>query len=306
MAATPEPARFGTWGVDHDEAAQIVHFTDRPVSPRELERMHSDRAQSPALPAVVIVGRGRVGGSLERAARRAGVEVTLAGREEIDEACAAATCALLCVPDGEIETAAGAVLAAAPGLRFLGHTSGAGGLDALAPAGRTGGPAAGPGPPVEAFSLHPLQTFPDRESDPGAAAAAVAGSSEAALELARALASRLGLEPFEVPEEARAAYHAAASIASNFLVALEESAVRLLDAAGVPGGRGLLAPLVLRSAANWAERGPEALTGPIARGDAATVRRHGEAIAALAPELADLYAALAARTADLAAAEAGR
>ena len=60
--------------------------------------------------------------------------------------------------------------------------------------------------------------------------------------------------------------------------------------------RELLAPLVLRTAANWAERGPDALTGPIARGDAATVERHRAALAELSPELLAAYDALAAHT----------
>ena len=87
------------------------------------------------------------------------------------------------------------------------------------------------------------------------------------------------MRPFEVPEESRAAYHAAAAIASNLLVALEESAAELLARLGVEDARELLAPLVLRTAANWAERGPDALTGPIARGDEATVERHRAALA---------------------------
>ena len=65
--------------------------------------------------------------------------------------------------------------------------------------------------------------------------------------------------------------------------------------------RELLAPLVLRSAANWAERGGEALTGPIARGDRATVERHLEALRERAPELLPLYESLAERTRELAA-----
>ena len=95
-------------------------------------------------------------------------------------------------------------------------------------------------------------------------------------------------------ESDRAAYHAAASIASNFLVTLEESAAELLAAAGVEDARELLAPLVLRTAANWAERGGAALTGPIAaatrRPCAGTSRRSAET----APELVGLYEALAA------------
>jgi predicted short-subunit dehydrogenase-like oxidoreductase (DUF2520 family) len=101
------------------------------------------------------------------------------------------------------------------------------------------------------------------------------------------------MRPFEVPEDNRAAYHAAASIASNLLVALQEAATDLLERAGVGDARELLTPLVLRTAANWAERGPGALTGPIARGDRETVERHREAIAESAPELIPLYEALA-------------
>jgi len=112
------------------------------------------------------------------------------------------------------------------------------------------------------------------------------------------------MNPFVVSEESRAAYHAAAAIASNFLIALEASAVELLEAAGVADpeeARELLAPLVLRSAANWAERGPDALTGPIARGDEETVERHLAAIDGVAPELLGLYHALAERTRAVAA-----
>ena len=107
------------------------------------------------------------------------------------------------------------------------------------------------------------------------------------------------MEPFEVPEGARA-YHAAASIASNFLVTLEESAAELLRRAGIEDPRELLTPLVLRTAANWSERGGEALTGPIARGDEATIGLHREALAATRPELLETYGALAVRTRALA------
>ena len=79
-----------------------------------------------------------------------------------------------------------------------------------------------------------------------------------------------------VADDDRAAYHAAASIASNFLVTLEGAAERLAATAGVD--RELLAPLVRAAVENWAALGAErALTGPIARGDEATVARHREA-----------------------------
>ena len=246
----------------------------------------------PPRQALLVVGRGRMGTAVARAAAQAGVEVVTAGREDLAECAREAEVALLCVPDSAITNACEDLVSAAPSIGHVGHTSGATGLDALAPAAQAD---------AGTFSLHPLQTVPDGSSALVGAPAAVAGSDPASLELARDLARRLGMEPFEVPEEARAAYHAAASIASNFLIALESSAVELLDAAGIENGRELLAPLVLRTVANWAESGPEALTGPIARGDEETVRRHLEAVAEHHPELEDLYRALAARTRAVAA-----
>ena len=263
---------------------------DLPTTAATLERGRE------GLPAVTLIGPGRVGASLARAAAEAGLQARLAGREDALEAAGDAKVALLCVPDGQITPAAEAIAPAVPPLRFVGHVSGATGLDALAPCVERG---------AAAFSLHPLQTVPDAESDLRGAPCAIAGSGPNAEALARTLAERVGMRPFAVPEEHRAAYHAAAVIASNFLVALEESAAELLAEAGVDDARALLAPLVLRAASNWAERGGAALTGPIARGDSETVARHLEAIDELAPELRAMYEALAERTAALAAREGG-
>jgi len=251
---------------------------------RELER---DSLPSPsgADKPLLVVGRGRAGRSLTAAAERAGLEVRLAGRDDAAQSCVGAGAALLCVPDSSIAEAC-ATIAEAGAPPLVGHVSGATTLDALAPATERGS---------EAFSLHPLQTFADGETPVDGTPAAIAGSSEEALRYAGSLAGALGMRPFEVPEQNRAAYHAAASIASNLLVALEESAAELLERAGVEDARELLAPLVLRTAANWTERGPAALTGPIARGDRETIDRHRAALAELAPELAPMYEALVER-----------
>ncbi len=259
---------------------------------RELERdtPHS-AARVEAQAPIAVIGRGRLGMSLARGARAAGFDVRLAGRDGVEAACTDAEIALLCVPDAEIEAACAAVAELHPPPRFVAHPSGATPLGALERARESGS---------EVFSIHPLQTVPDGEATLAGAPAAISGSSPEALERARSLAGALGMRPFEVPEDARAAYHAAASMASNFLVTLEESAADLLAAAGVEDARELLAPLVLQSAANWAERGPAALTGPIARGDEATVARHLEALADAAPELIPLYEELAARARGLA------
>ncbi len=286
-AATPSGR--GPGHADSSEHRKTVWYLAR-----ELERdLHPPRAHIPALPPIAVVGRGRMGSAIARAAAAQGIDVTLAGREDLSEALAGAEVALICVPDSEIAVAARAVAEAAPHLRFAGHTSGATGLEPLAGTG------------AAAFSLHPLQTVPDERAELLGAPAAIDGETTAAADLAERLAAALGMRPFTVPPEARSAYHAAASMASNFLVALEESAARLLADAGIEDGRELLAPLVLRTAANWAEAGGEALTGPIARGDEATVARHVEAIAAASPELLPLYEALAERTRVLARQGAG-
>src|SRR3954453_2272695 len=291
-------------GMDRGRLAQSSSTTKPSgISMRELERdlpdMRDTReptARAASLPAIAIVGAGRAGNALNRAARHAGLEVAIAGRADAAEACSRCQVAVLCVPDGGNEQAAELAAGHTPPLRFVGHVSGAMGLGALNAALQRG---------AKTFGLHPLQTLPDGESEIRGAACAVAGSDQEALDLAFRLARALGMDPFAISDEQRAPYHAAAAMASNFLVALEESASSLLQAAGVDSARELLAPLVLRSAANWSERGRAALTGPIARGDEETVERHRAAIAATSPELLALYDEMAARTRSLTS-EAGR
>jgi predicted short-subunit dehydrogenase-like oxidoreductase (DUF2520 family) len=247
---------------------------------RELERNAAAETTVPApldVASVAVVGRGRVGSALSEALGSAGYRVELLGR---DERPGDADAILLCVPDAEIPRAATALAGAAG---YVGHTSGATPLSAL-----TG--AAG-----EAFGLHPLQTIPDGGADLRGCGAAVAGSSPAALELARMLAERLGMVPFELRDDQRAAYHAAASIASNFLVTLEWAAQRV---AGVDAPFG---PLVRTTVENWIAAGPHAaLTGPIVRGDEETVAAQRRAVASAAPEFVALFDALAERTRALA------
>ncbi len=257
--------------------------------------MRPPHPHTPPLPAIALIGAGRVGSSLHAALEGGGHPVRMVGRGDPGSALEGARAALLCVPDAEIGSACATLLerreTTAPSLQLVGHTSGASTLEVLAEARSAG---------LATFSVHPLQTIPTPTSVLTSAPAAVAGSTPAALGLAAAIADAAGMVPFEVPEDKRAAYHAAASIASNFLIALEESAAELLERAGIADARELLAPLVLRTAANWADSGADALTGPIARGDRETVERHRDAIAKAAPELIELYEALAARTRALA------
>ena len=255
---------------------------------RELERI--PHPHSPSLPRVLtgvgVVGSGRLGTAIAAALRDAGYAVgEPAGRGEVP----AGDAILLCVPDAEIPAAAEAVAGAAP---FVGHTSGATPLSALEPA-------AG----AEAFGLHPLQTVTAAGADFTGCGCAVAGSTPEALAAAERLATDLGMAPFTVEDSQRAAYHAAASISSNFLVTLQAEAEALAASAGIEGfdARRMLGPLVRTTVENWIELGPErALTGPVARGDHATVAAQRAAIADRCPQLEPLFDALVERTEALA------
>ena len=119
----------------------------------------------------------------------------------------------------------------------------------------------------------------------GAWAADTAETEEARL-VATWLAEILRLRPFPLADENRAAYHAGAAIASNYLVTLRQAAGSLLEAAGAPPEA--LDPLMRRTIDNGFE-----LTGPIQRGDWETVERHREAIRAARPGLEPLYDILA-------------
>jgi predicted short-subunit dehydrogenase-like oxidoreductase (DUF2520 family) len=244
---------------------------------RELEREHP--SDIPACKRLAIVGQGRVGLALADALPRAGYEIDGPLGRGADGLGAAAV--LLCVPDAEIARAAGEIV---PG-PIVGHCSGATGLDVLAP--------------HEAFSLHPLMTVTPEGADFAGAGAAVAGSTPQALALATALARALHMHPVEIAEADRPSYHAAASIASNFLITLEAAAERLGATVGLERDR--LVPLVRATVENWASLGAErALTGPVARGDEATVVRQREAVAEATPELLALFDALVTATRELA------
>lgn len=214
---------------------------------------------------VNVIGAGRVGSAVAARLRERGVEVREDGAELV----------LLCVPDSAIAQVAAAI---EPG-PWVAHVSGATPLAALDPHRRR-------------FGVHPLQTFTrarGAEQLDGAYAAVTAESAEAR-ELGFWLARTLGLEPFELADAARPLYHAGAAIASNYLVTLYRVSADLFRAAGAPP-EGLV-PLMRRTIENGFE-----LTGPIERGDWATVEAHRRAIREVRPELEPLYDVLAEATA---------
>ncbi len=229
---------------------------------------------------VAVIGKGRLGSAVARGLSSAGVPVSgPLGRGGTGDA---AAIVLLCVPDREIANAA-AMVPAGP---LVGHCSGLFGPSAVGP------------PHVERFGFHPLMTVTHEGADFRGAAAAIAGSTPRALDAARWLALALSMEPIVIADENRAAYHAAASIASNYLVTIESAAERLSAAAGVERRHVLL--LARAALENWGKHGSIALTGPIVRGDEDTVDRQRNGVAAQAPDLLPLWDALADATRQLA------
>ena len=202
------------------------------------------------------------------------------------------TVAAVIASEGQKAAADEATAEAKPlaGKVFL-HCSGSLGLAELAPLQQAG---------AHVGSLHPLQSFAGGATQLAGVYMAVDGD-EAACQAAIALANALGGHPFRVPAAERAAYHAAACICSNYAVAVEALAQRLMSRwlGDEAAAWQALLPLFKGTAANLeATTSPRtALTGPIARGDATTVARH---LAVLPAELVDVYCSLGLATTELA------
>jgi len=176
------------------------------------------------------------------------------------------------------------------------HTSGARGASALRVLEAAG---------VSCGVLHPLQAVSSPEQGvtalPGAFFA-ISGAAEA-LRWAQRIVAVLGGTALHVTAGREALYHAAAAIASNYVAALIDASVELLGAAGIGPDVALQAirPLVEANTQNALELTPQrALTGPIERGDAATVALHLEALRQAAPEMLPLYRAVGLRALQMA------
>lgn len=219
--------------------------------------------------------------SAETLARTLGVEP--AAPVEVVESC---DLVFLTVPDTQIATLAETL----PWQRrqFVVHCSGAIGLSALAPAMARG---------ALTGCLHPLQSFPSRAPEPERFRGIHCGieGPEPLGAYLETLATALGSMSFRLEGVDRRLYHSAAVFMSNHLVALASAAARLWELAGLDSSaRGALSPLMLSAASNVAALPlRDALTGPVARGDIATVQGHLAALAG-APDLYELYRALSA------------
>jgi len=243
-------------------------------------------------PTVGIIGSGRAGVGLGLALGARGFDVRLHGRRkkavpkplaltvgpesEPPAWIAQAGVVLLAVKDDAITPIAG-MLARASAIRaeqVVLHLSGSQGQEALAPL---------VGSRAALGSFHPLQTI----SEPERAAERLKGTWVAvegmprAVQVAERLAQDLGMRAFRLPSQAKAIYHAGAVFASNYFVVVEAVAQRLLRHAGLSDREAweALRPLVEGTLENLEHQQPiDALTGPVARGDEATVRRHLEAL----------------------------
>ncbi|WP_024442361.1 Rossmann-like and DUF2520 domain-containing protein [Mycobacterium sp. UM_WGJ] len=212
---------------------------------------------------------------------------------------------LLAVPDTEL---AGIVsgLAATGAVRagtIVVHTSGAIGVSVLAPLGEQG---------CLPLAIHPAMTFTGSDEDIDRLSESCFGitaADEIGFAIAEALTLEIGAEPFRVEESARTLYHAALCHGGNHVVTVIDDALAALRAA-LPRPLGstvaddpdgiaerVLGPLVRAALANTLRDGRAALTGPVARGDSATLARHLRALAAVSPDLAEAYRTNALRTA---------
>jgi predicted short-subunit dehydrogenase-like oxidoreductase (DUF2520 family) len=243
--------------------------------------------ERPARLAVGVVGAGRVGAVLGAALARAGhrvvavaavsraslrrAESLVPGAEVLppDEVAARADLLVLAVPDDVLAELVGG-LAAAEAVRtgtLVAHTSGAHGYHVLDPLTDRG---------ALPLALHPVMTFTGTEVDLQRLAGACFGvTSPDELRLAaEALVIEMGAEPVWVDEGSRPLYHAALATGANHLVTLVNQAADLLRQAGVEHPARMLGPLLGAALDNALRHGDAALTGPVARGDAGTVRAH--------------------------------
>ncbi len=265
-----------------------------------------------------VIGPGRLGSTLLAGLLEAELTVSAVGVHADDatslfdsiphvrvrDAALEADAWWLAVPDDEIHGVAGRLAEALPGARLPGapqplavHSSGLGSIHLLKPLVDQG---------VRVLCLHPLQTFagePSAELLRGVPCA-VTAHEERDLLLGEELAGRLGMRPFRLADGQKTLYHLAAVVGCNLLVALESEAKRLMDeATGESRGLDHLSVLVQTTVRNLvaADDPAHALTGPVARGDAGTVRAHLRLLDRESPRLARTYRALSLEALALAA-----
>ncbi len=243
-----------------------------------IQKYREPRIQEARTAGVVVLGRGRLGSSLTAALEASGLEVlnvSARDRVAVSECVPGARLVVLSVPDEAIERSASELSQSVAGTTtaFV-HTSGALGLEQLAALAARGNPVG---------SFHPFQPFPTARP-PSAfrgCTIAVEASDPALRRLLMNMAKWIGARAKVVADEDRALYHAAAVTSSTYVVTLVAQAQAMLQAIGWPADDAFeaLLPLVSGTLENLAAKGiPEALSGPLRRGDVDTIARHVAAL----------------------------
>jgi predicted short-subunit dehydrogenase-like oxidoreductase (DUF2520 family) len=272
----------------------------------------------PARLAVGVVSAGRVGAVLGAALANAGHHVngvSAISRPSLHRAATLLPDVPVHAPDQVVRSADLVLLAVPddvlPGLvrglaqtgcfrpgQIVVHTSGSHGVGVLGPAGEHG---------VLPLALHPVMTFTGRPEDVQRLTGCPVGvtateDDDVSWSVGEALVVEMGAEPVRVPEQVRPLYHAALAHGANHLITLVRDCTELLDQAGVRPADRLVAPLLSAALDNALRHGDRALTGPVARGDAGTLRTHLRVLGEAAPDVVPVYRALAERTAERATA----
>jgi predicted short-subunit dehydrogenase-like oxidoreductase (DUF2520 family) len=236
---------------------------------------------------VLIIGRGRVGSGLRRTlSRHAEIEVSSAGRKISASAVRAADVLVLAVPDDAIEEVAETI---APHLKAKAkvlHCAGARSVDELRACAARG---------AAVGVMHPLVSFPSKRSHPSLRGASFTISGDrSAIAASRRIAAACGARTV-VANTDDPAYHAAAALAANGAAALAFASVSLLERLGFDkrAAEQAIGGLLGSVGENVQDLGvPEALTGPVARGDVSTVARHRSGVRRLSREALSTYDAL--------------
>jgi predicted short-subunit dehydrogenase-like oxidoreductase (DUF2520 family) len=259
---------------------------------------------------VGVVGTGRAGSVLGAALMRAGhniractavsdisklrAESLLPGVPvtSIEEAVKDRDLILLTVPDdylSQVVNGLAATNAVSPGT-FVMHASGRYGIEILRPLTDQG---------CLPLALHPVMTFTGTSIDLNRLSACPFGITtvQTLRPVAETLVVEIGGEPIWVPEENRGLYHAALTFGANNLMTLVTQTTELLEAAGITNPENLVAPLLGASLDNALRNGDASITGPVARGDAGTVREHLRVLANFDPAVTQAYRAMARLTA---------
>ena len=241
---------------------------------------------------VYVLGAGKVGRGLTRALRAQGVQVTLrAARSGLPTRALDVDLVIVAVRDGEVGKVAEGLAPLLPGKRrrvAVVHCAGALGPEALA---------AVRGPRVAVAQMHPMISFADAHHTPTLLHGQLHVDGDPhAVRVAKRVGRLLGLTPRTLVGLDRVAYHAAAGLVANGAAALAAAGIDLLERAGVPRATAaaMLGPLLRSVAENVTVLGmPEALTGPVRRGDLRGLQRHIATLERLAPHLVPLYLACA-------------